>query len=266
MSGVLVLMYHQVDTPLSAQEQRFCTPPGEFAAQMQWLADAGYRAVAIDEVVDHVTGRVPLAEKSVHVTFDDGFVGVLEHALPTLKRLRMPATLFALPQRAGLTNDWMHSRGAPRRALLSAAQLRLLADEGMTIGSHTCTHARLTETSPDGARREIAESKQELESMLGRDVRHFAYPFGEFSETVREMVAHAGYHSACSTRSGFNRPGEDALLLRRIDIAGTDMHWQFRQKVQFGTNETSRLQPLSYYAWRLGTRFGWPGRSPSEAS
>lgn len=256
MSRALVLMYHQVDTPLSAQEQRFCVPPGEFAAQMQWLADAGYRPVDLDAVVDHVAGRATLPEKSVHVTFDDGFVGVLEHALPVLKRLGMPATLFALPQRAGLTNDWMHRRGAPRRALLSADQLRLLADEGVAIGSHTCTHVRLPDVPPEEARREIAASKDELESMLGREVRHFAYPYGLFSDAVREVVVSAGYKSACSTRCGFNRPGEDPFLIRRIDIAGTDRLWQFRQKLHHGTNEASRLQPLVYYARRVQARLG----------
>jgi peptidoglycan/xylan/chitin deacetylase (PgdA/CDA1 family) len=150
----------------------------------------------------------------------------------------------------------MHHRGSPRRALLSAAQLRLLAEEGLTIGSHTCTHVRLPEVPPDEARREIASSKDELESMIGREVRHFAYPYGLFSEAVREMVVSAGYHSACSTRSGFNRPGEDPFLIRRIDIAGTDKLWQFRQKLHHGTNEASRLQPLVYYARRVRARLG----------
>ncbi|MBI3154311.1 MAG: polysaccharide deacetylase family protein [Burkholderiales bacterium] len=258
MSRVLVLMYHQVDAPRSAQEQRFCTSPADFAAQMQWLAGAGYRAVDLDAVVGHVKGCAMLPEKSFHISFDDGFVGVLEHALPTLAALRMPATLFALPRRTGLTNDWMHRRGAPRRALLSAPQLQLLADEGFTIGSHSCTHARLPELDADAARQEIVDSKSELEAMLGREVRHFAYPYGLFDERVREIVVQAGYASACSTRSGFNRPGEDPYLLRRIDIAGTDKQWQFRQKLQYGSNEAKRLQPLAYYAGRLRARLG-PG-------
>lgn len=252
----LILMYHQIDTPVSAQEQRFCTPPHDFAQQMQWLADNGYRAAGIDTIVDHVVGGAALPANTVHITFDDGFVGVLEHALPTLQRHQMPATLFAVPQRVGLTNDWMHRRGAPRRALLSGAQLRLLADEGVTIGSHTCSHARLTEVDLDDARREITASKDELESILGRAVNHFAYPYGLLNDAVREMVVDAGYRSACSTRPGFIRPGEDRFLLRRIDIAGTDRPWQFRQKLRHGTNEASRLRPLVYYARRAGARLG----------
>jgi peptidoglycan/xylan/chitin deacetylase (PgdA/CDA1 family) len=148
----------------------------------------------------------------------------------------------------------MHARGFPRRALLSAAQLRLLADEGMTIGSHTCSHARLTEVDADAAQAEIADSRRELEDLLGREVAHFAYPYGLFDPSVREMVVRAGYRSACSTRAGFNRPSEDPFLLRRLDIAGTDRPWQFRQKLRHGTHQASRWQPLAYYAGRVAAR------------
>lgn len=256
MSRALVLMYHQVDTPANSQERRFCTPPEEFMAQMAWLASAGYRMASIDELVGHVTGKLSLPEKSVLVTFDDGFVGVLEHALPVLQQWKIPATLFALPDRLGKTNEWMLQRGFPRRALVSQAQLRLLADQGVTIGSHTRTHVRLTEVPLEVAKKEVADSKLELEDVLGREVAHFAYPYGLFNDAVRDLVIDSGYRSACSTRSGFNRPGENEFLIRRIDVFGTDKLWQFRQKLRFGTNEAGRLQPLNYYAGRAKARLG----------
>jgi peptidoglycan/xylan/chitin deacetylase (PgdA/CDA1 family) len=223
---------------------------------MAWLGQAGYKGVSLDDVRAHVAGERHIEGNAVHITFDDGFVGVLEHALPTLQQHRMPATLFALPGQTGATNEWMWRRDFPRRAILSAAQLRLLADEGVAIGSHTRTHARLTELPAQQATAEIADSRKELEDMLGLPVNHFAYPFGLFNQDVRDMVAQAGYQAACSTRSGFNRPGEDLYLLRRLDIAGTDRPWQFRQKLRFGSNEASRLQPLAYYGRRLGARLG----------
>lgn len=259
MSRVLVLMYHQVDSPRSAQEQRFCTPPADFDAQMRHLVDAGYRGVSLDEVRAHVAGERSLPGPSVHVSFDDGFVGVLEHAWPTLKALGLPATLFALPGRTGDTNDWMHGRGFPRRALLSASQLRTLADEGMAIGSHTNHHVRLTDVDTEVAREEIGASRLALQDLLGREVTHFAYPYGKFTPALRDMVQAAGYRCACSTRAGFNRAGEDPFLIRRLDIAGTDRPWAFRQKLRMGTHEATRWGPLAYYAGRVAARFGRGG-------
>lgn len=257
MSGALILMYHQVDVPRSEREQRFCTPPKEFVRQIDWLRAAGYQGVGIEDMVAYAGGGGRLPEKAVHITFDDGFIGVLEHAQPILIERGFPATLFALSGQAGTTNDWMSQRGFPRRALLSSAQLRLLADEGMTIGSHSRTHAHLSEIPSEEARREIVDSRTELEEMLGREVSHFAYPYGQHDEAVRDMAINAGYRSACSTRSGFNRSGEDPFSLRRIDVYGTDRLWQFRQKLRFGTNQATRIQSINYYGGRLATRLGF---------
>lgn len=265
MSPVVVLLYHQVGMPHTAEEQRFCTPPADFAEQMRWLVADGYRGVTMDQVLDHVAGRCELTGQCVHITFDDGFAGLLDHAVPVVRAIGLPATVFAVSGRTGSTNDWMHTRGFPRRALLSAAQLRLLADDGTAIGSHTRSHARLTELDANAAQAEIADSRRELEDLLGREVPHFAYPYGLVSAPVRDMVAGAGYRSAVSTQAGFNRPSEDPFLLRRIDIAGTDRLWQFRQKVRRGAHKTSRWHPLADYASRVVARLRGSGVVPPDA-
>jgi peptidoglycan/xylan/chitin deacetylase (PgdA/CDA1 family) len=255
MSRALILMYHIVDTPRSAKEHRFCTPPGEFVRQMDHLA-AAYSPVGLDELADGVRGERPLPERAVHVTFDDGFTGVLEHAAPILSARAIPATLFAVSDRLGRSNDWMARRGFPERPLLTGAQLRELESAGFVIGSHTRTHARLPELDAAEVADEVASSKRALEDVLGRTVRYFAYPYGLQNDAVRGAVVEAGYEAACSTVSGFNRTGQDPFLLRRIDVFGTDRLWQFRQKLRFGRNESSRLYGLTYYGSRVKARLG----------
>ena len=255
MSRALILMYHLVDIPRSEREQRFCTPPEEFALQMDELT-AGYHPLSLDELQECLSGQRGWPERAVHVTFDDGFLAVLEHAAPELARRRIPATLFAVSDRLGRSNDWMVARGFPERPLLAASHLRELEKLGFTIGSHTRTHARLTEVDAERARDEAMASKAALEDVLGKEVRHFAYPYGQVNEPVRKMVGQAGYRSACSTVPGFNRAGQDPYMLRRIDVFGTDRLWQFRQKLRFGMNEAARLYPVTYYARRIGARFG----------
>ena len=255
MSRALILMYHQVATPQSAQEHRFCTPPGEFTRQMDHLAKA-YSPITLDELLCGIRGERPLPEHAVHVTFDDGFTGVLEHAAPVLAARSIPSTLFAVSGRLGRSNDWMTGRGFPQRALLDAAQLRELESMGFVIGSHTQSHARLTEIDSDRVAEELVASKHALEDVLGKEVLHFAYPYGLHNDAVRDAVEAAGYRAACSTLSGFNRPGQEAYLMRRIDIFGTDRLWQFRQKLRFGRNESSRLHALQYYTARIKARLG----------
>jgi peptidoglycan/xylan/chitin deacetylase (PgdA/CDA1 family) len=164
--------------------------------------------------------------------------------------------MFAVSARIGRANDWMHDRGFPRRAIGSAAQLRELADAGVTIGSHSSSHARLTEVTEMQVAAEVRDSKRQLEDLLGKPVRYFAYPYGLVNQAVRDAVKQAGYHAACSTRAGFNRIGEDPFLLRRIDVFGGDALWQFKQKLRFGVNEATRSYPLRYYTARAASRFG----------
>jgi peptidoglycan/xylan/chitin deacetylase (PgdA/CDA1 family) len=255
MSRALVLMYHLVDTPRSAMERRFCTPPADFANQMAYLAESGYTAVSLVQLCDAMEGKAPMPAKPVHITFDDGFTCVLEHAAPILEDHRFPATMFALSDKLGSVNDWMTCRGYPERTILSADGLKSLESAGFTIGSHTRTHARLTDLSPEDAVDEITVSRSRLEEQLGHAIDFFAYPFGAFNQSVRDIAERAGYRAACSTRSGFNRVGEDPYLIRRIDVFGTDRLWQFKQKLNFGTNDASLMYPLRYAARRVLDRF-----------
>ena len=251
MNRILILMYHLIDTPLSEKEQRFCTTPDDFARHIAYLVESGYTPLTMAQICDCIQGKTSTPDKGIHITFDDGFSCVLDHAAPILQRYSFPATMFAVSDLLGSSNEWMTSRGFPKRSLLSSDGLHALEDAGFTIGSHTRTHPRLPEIPLENAQNEILDSKFRLEDALGKGVAFFAYPYGKFNEAVRKQVISAGYLAACSTRSGFNRSGDDPYLLRRIDIFGTDRMWQFRQKLKFGINDASRTYALRYIGRRL---------------
>lgn len=256
MSRIVVLMYHIIAEPLAAGEAKYCCAPARFEAQMRHLAESGMRLLTLDQIADAYDVRTAWPPAGVVVTFDDGFAETFVNALPVLMRYRIPATMFALSDRIGASNDWMSRRGSPTRPLMSAAQLKEMAAAGIGIGSHTRTHPRLTELDANAKRDEIRGSKAGLEDVLGRAVDYFAYPYGLFDEESTQAVADAGYRAACSVRSGFNGPAVDRFALRRIEVFGADTLWQFRQKLKFGANEVSRLYPLRYYAGRVAARLG----------
>lgn len=259
MSRTLILMYHIIDVPREAIERKYCCPPQRFADQMQLLRDSGRRLVGLDEVANCIDGGASFDEGSVAVTFDDGFAATVKQALPVLVGLGIPATMFVLSDRFGATNDWMEARGFPRRQLLSRASADELIAAGMTIGSHTRTHPRLPEVDDARLIDEIRGSKEALEQALSRRVDHFAYPFGQFDERARAAVRLAGYRTACSTRSGFNRVDGDQFMLRRIEVFGADSLAAFRRKLRFGVNDPSPMVPIRYYAARVA---GYVGLRP----
>ena len=102
--------------------------------------------------------------------------------------------------------------------------------------------------------REIVDSKARLEDILSHPVHHFAYPYGLYNDTARALVQQSGYLSACSTRSGFNNNKTDRYELRRIEVFGSDRLWNLKQKLKFGTNDTSWTLPAKYYLRRALSR------------
>jgi peptidoglycan/xylan/chitin deacetylase (PgdA/CDA1 family) len=94
--------------------------------------------------------------------------------------------------------------------------VRLWLAAGHQIGSHTLTHPWLTRLSGPEAREQIVSSKKALEDFFGLPIRHFCYPYGDWDATVRDLVAEAGYETACTTQAGVNTPGTDRFALKRF--------------------------------------------------
>jgi peptidoglycan/xylan/chitin deacetylase (PgdA/CDA1 family) len=74
-----------------------------------------------------------------------------------------------------------------------------LVRSGITVGSHTASHALLTQEGRERVREELRGSRRALELRLGVPVRHFAYPDGRFDAGMVDEVAAAGYRTAFTT-------------------------------------------------------------------
>jgi peptidoglycan/xylan/chitin deacetylase (PgdA/CDA1 family) len=97
---------------------------------------------------------------------------------------------------SGMTQVFHSER---RWRLLNIAELKQLAETGMSIGAHTLSHPILSLCSEEEARREIQESKNAIEHALGSSVWAFAYPFGNPStmgEREVRLAREAGF--ACA--------------------------------------------------------------------
>jgi peptidoglycan/xylan/chitin deacetylase (PgdA/CDA1 family) len=237
MPGCVVLMYHVIDSPRAASEARFCTPQHVFRQQMRHLYTTGWNVIPLAELVRSVTEKRPAPARSVVITFDDGTACTHEAALPVLSEFGFSATVFAVSDLVGGRNEWMIREGQPARPMLSTLQLRELHAAGVEIGSHTARHAWMDRISPSHAADEARMSKARLEEILGHPVRHFAYPYGNHSQAVRDVVRDAGYEAACTTRSGKNGPDTEIFALRRTEIRGDDSMWQFCAKLLSGTHD-----------------------------
>jgi len=203
-------MYHHV-APLPAQSEHrgLFVSPERFAAQMAHLHKRQYRVVTLDQVRDDLLGRRPLPRRSVAITFDDGGADNYRSALPVLRRYGFPATVFVVAGRIGQARD---KPGWPEVAAhyLSDNEIGEMVRCGITFGSHTLSHVRLTKVKPAQCEYELIESKRLLEQITGRPVGWLSYPFGSFAQRVIEVAKRAGYVGAVSAIRD-NRPTRQRL-------------------------------------------------------
>jgi peptidoglycan/xylan/chitin deacetylase (PgdA/CDA1 family) len=156
----------------------------------------------------------------VAITFDDAYAELEQEALPVLARNGQTATIYACPGLLGAPSDLVLGGGGVHEdaALMDAAALRRADAAGFAVESHSSTHPRLTSLDDARLAAEVAGSRSALAEVLGREVRHFAYPFGNYDDRVVAAVAAAGYQSAVTTDHGA-MADHDLLRVPRVYVS-----------------------------------------------
>lgn len=199
---MVILAYHHITQPEIAQVHgNLAVSTRQFESQMRYLRDRGYCCLSLIELLRLRENHACQKDRVFAVTFDDGYEDFML-ALPILRRYGFTATIFLVSEKVGGESDWQGDRGAH---LLTWEQVRALSKEGITFGSHTCTHPCLPLLSNEQIRHELAASKQRLESELGHEIQVLCYPYGESNDEIQSLAAVIGYQAACGSSTG--RPG-----------------------------------------------------------
>lgn len=206
-----ILAYHDVgggSSPLSVS-------PGRFLEHMSSLRQAGWKCLSLDDLIaGQARGAWPA--RSVVLTFDDGLASFAEHALPVLARFGLPAVLFAVSGGLGRLADWPAWPADLPRRLLDAGALAEAASAGIEIGAHSVSHRPFSHLALDQITREILDSRAQLEDLLGRRVRSFAYPYGDAPpSSIRVVREH--FDAGFGIRLDFVTPRSRPEIYERID-------------------------------------------------
>lgn len=205
---VSVLNYHSV----AKDNWTYSVDPEMFEKQIKFLAK-NFNVVSINKIVDYIEWKNNLPAHSVAITFDDGYVDFLINALPILKKYDLPATIFVIGSRSVSTEDV--NKEIP---LLKDEEIKILAEAGVTIGSHALTHRSLNKISLIEIEKELTESKKNLENLIGQPIRFLSYPKGKFNQTVIDLSKKVGYEAAFSIKQGLIRRSSDKYVIKRVVV------------------------------------------------
>lgn len=196
----------------------------DFRQHLEFLKQNDYKVLTLGKALELLENdSVP--EKTVVLTVDDGYKSFFENAMPLLREFDYPATLFINTRQFG-SGDF-----------LSVQQVLQLREEGIEIGNHSHSHAYFVNLGPearvDSFRNDVQISRKIFKEKLGFQPELFAFPYGEFTPGMQEILKEFGFNGATAQKSGVIASFSNKFALPRFPMAGPFVKIEsFKQKAQ----------------------------------
>ena len=215
----------------------------DFERQLKYLKNFG-DFISMDEAVDLLASKDSLGGRYFCLSFDDGFLSCYDHMMEVTCDLDIPAMIYlptdfinldvSIKSNVEKLNMFSNPKPVP---FLTWDQCKEMMPNGVSFGSHTCSHLQLTGLSDQELEYELKESKRLIEENLGIKCEHFACPWGKAeihfkSERTTALCKKLGYKSFATTNRGKMQNGDDPFLLKREHVLA---HWgNYQLKYFFG--------------------------------
>jgi peptidoglycan/xylan/chitin deacetylase (PgdA/CDA1 family) len=217
---VALLGYHDFSENLPETAMRIRT--SKFRLQMETIRQLGITVISLNDFIAWKKGEKKIPEKSLLLTFDDGWKSVYTDALPILREFGYPFTIY-------LYKNYVNG-GAKA---LTTPMIQEIVAAGNTLGSHSVSHPypssikKYQKKGPDAfdafLRKEMGESKRFLESTFGVKVTTYAYPGGYHTEEMVPLGKEFGYtHGFTVVPGKVKRSSPDETLPRYMILGNYD--------------------------------------------
>lgn len=203
---VPVLCYHNINVSPS-KENDFRISAFHFDQQMSALYNNGYHTILPEQLYQYLTEGVPLPANPVIVTFDDSHEEHFSIAANVLEKYHYQGVFFIMTVCIGKKN------------YLTPQQIKSLSDSGHAIECHTYNHPAVTKISGEQWVTQIDKSIKTLESITGKPVEYFAWPFGAWNEPAIIELKKRGIKAAFQLAEKQSK-NDPLYTIRRIIVPG----------------------------------------------
>jgi peptidoglycan/xylan/chitin deacetylase (PgdA/CDA1 family) len=210
--NAVILLYHHVsnNTPKVTS-----VSPDTFRQHMQYLAD-NHKVLPLQQVIVALQNKQPLPDKTVVITFDDGYKNIYENAHPILKEFAFPYTIFVNPPLIGKVDHQLNWQ-----------QVKQMAVENASFANHGKQHNHMLSKDADESpqnwlnrsMQDIEYAEKMLQQNIGYSLKYFAYPYGEFDKQLKKQLSAQGY-IGFAQHSGAIASYSDFSALPRFPAAG----------------------------------------------
>lgn len=201
-----VLSYHNIYQHPPKSNSLYISV-AQFALQMQELHKRGYNAVMPDQIEAFYKNGTALPDHPFIVSFDDAHLEHYTLALPILEQYDFKAVFFVM------------TVCIDKKRFLSSDQIADLSKRGHIIGAHTWDHPNMTKLSMIKWVTEVDKPKRKLESIIGKPVTCFAFPYGAWNEQVLQKLQESGFNTAFQLQGKLSS-NYPLLTIRRMMVNG----------------------------------------------
>lgn len=175
---------------------------------MQALADSGYQTILPDQLYSYLATGASLPERPVILTFDDTHLEQFTIGATEMKKHNFKGVFFIMNISIG------------RAGYMNKEQIKQLAADGHVIGAHSWDHHRVTEYTDADWQQQLTEARQKLETISGKPVVYFAYPFGLWNKPAIQVLEQRGIKMAFQLSAKYDST-QPLFTVRRMIVPGT---------------------------------------------
>lgn len=184
----------------------------DFRAHLNYLKTNNYNVITLGKAAVLLKSGETIPDKTVVLTIDDGYKSFLENGMPLLREFAYKATLFINTKQFG-SGDF-----------LSVKEINQLIDEGIEVENHSHSHAYFVNFTSveiaDTFKNDLLKSQEIFLKNFGYKPTLYAYPYGEYTLEMQEVLKDEGYIAAVAQKSGIISSLSDPYSLPRFPAAG----------------------------------------------
>jgi peptidoglycan/xylan/chitin deacetylase (PgdA/CDA1 family) len=204
--SAVIFTYHHIGDDLNPTSN---LSRAQFESQIEELKTGNYHVLQLTEIVDKLKAGEKLPNPTIALTFDGAHRNTLNYAAPLLMKAELPFTIFiatdALDSKSSGSLGWDEIRRLKRNNLV-------------TIGLHPASYQKIYDKDKAEISRQINKAQARYREELNETAGLFAYPFGEFSLTYKDIIETQGFKAAFGQQSGVAYAGTDMFALPRFSM------------------------------------------------